>query len=328
MRIAVTSISLLLVLTIVGTVGFYLTMSNATWLDSLYQAVITLTTVGSRDGSGETAAGKIFVICYLAAGLSVFTFSASQLGNVIVSASFRHVFERRRMDKKIAQLQGHSIICGHGRMGRTICHYLQERGKPFVVVDVDEERIEETCPRFGWHYVVGDATLDETLMRAGIERAETLTTVLETDADNLYVVLSANMLNSKLKIIARASDEKAIVKLERAGAARVVSPFRSGAVKMARFMLNPSVEDFLEIADGHGNELQLVDLQITGESPYADKSLSETDFRSRGIMVIGIRRANGEQLMPPPGDATIQENDSLFIFGKSEAVDSLLATDV
>jgi voltage-gated potassium channel len=327
MRIAVTSISLLLVLTIVGTVGFFLTMPDATWLDSLYQAVITLTTVGSRDAGG-TVEGKIFVICYLAAGLSVFTFSAFQLGNVIVSASFRHVFERRRMDKQIALLEGHSIICGHGRMGRTICHYLQERGKPFVVVDVDEERIEETCPRFGWHYVVGDATLDETLIRAGVERAEALTTVLETDADNLYVVLSANMLNGKLKIIARASDDKAIQKLERAGATRVVSPFRSGAVKMARFMLNPSVEDFLEIADSHGNELELVDLQITGDSPYAGTRLSESDLRSRGIMVIGIRRENGEQLMPAPGDAMIQENDSLFVFGNSEAVNSLLATDV
>lgn len=327
MRIAVTSISLLLLLTFVGTVGFHLTMPDATWLDNLYQAVITLTTVGSRD-VGETAAGKVFVICYLAAGLSVFTYSAFQLGSVIVSASFRHVFERRRMDREIAQLQGHSIICGHGRMGRTICHYLQERGKPFVVVDVDEERVEETCTRFGWHYVVGDATLDETLIRAGIERAEALTTVLETDADNLYVVLSANMLNGKLKIIARASEEKAIQKLERAGATRVVSPFRSGAVKMARFMLNPSVEDFLEIADSRGNELELVDLQITGDSPYSGIRLSETDLRSRGIMVIGIRRENGEQLMPAPGDAMIRENDSLFVFGNSDAVNSLLATDV
>lgn len=327
MRIAVTSISLLFLLTTVGTVGFYLTMPDATWLDSLYQAIITLTTVGSRD-VGETVAGKIFVIGYLTAGLSVFTFSAFQLGNVIVSASFRHVFERRRMDKEIAQLKGHSIICGHGRMGQTICEYLEERNKPFVVVDIDEERITEVCSRLGWHYVIGDATLDETLIRAGIERADALTTVLETDADNLYVVLSANMLNNKLKIVARASDEKAIQKLERAGAARVVSPFRSGAVKMARFMLNPSVEDFLEIADNKGNELQLVDLQITVDSPYAGIRLSETDFRSRGIMVIGIRRENGEQLMPAPGDAMIQENDSLFVFGNSEAVNSLLATDV
>ena len=328
MRIAVTSISLLFVLTLVGTVGFFLTMPNATWLDSLYQAVITLTTVGSHDGGGSTPEGKIFVICYLAAGLSVFTFSAFQLGNVLVSASFRQVFERRRMDKQIAQLKGHSIICGHGRMGETICQYLMERGKQFVVVDINEERIEESCSRFGWNYVIGDATLDETLFRAGIERAEALTTVLETDADNLYVVLSANMLNNKLKIIARASEEKAIQKLERAGATRVVSPFRSGAVKMARFMLNPSVEDFLEIADSRGNELQLVDLQITSAIPYTNKSLAETDFRARGIMVIGIRRASGEQLMPPPGNATIHENDSLFIFGKSEAVNALLATNV
>ena len=327
MRIVV-AISLLLLLTLSGTVGFYLIGPDSSWLDCLYKAVITLTTVGSQDASGGTPAGKIFVIFYLAAGLGVFTYSASQLGSWLVSTGFRGILERRRMEKQIAQMEGHSIVCGHGRMGRTICHYLEERGKPFVVVDVDEERIAETCPRYGWPYIVGDATLDETLIRAGVQRAEALTTVLETDADNLYLVLSAAMLNSKLKIIARASDEKAIEKLERAGATRVVSPFRSGAVRMARFMLNPSGEDFLEIADHRGNELQLVDLQITQESPYLNKPLSETDFRTRGIMVIGIRRASGEQLMPPPGDAQIQEHDSLFIFGKAEAVNSLLATDV
>ena len=328
MRIVVTSISLLLLLAGVGTVGFYLTLSDATWLDSLYLAVITLTTVGSEDGSGGTDEGKLFIICYLTAGLSVFTYSAFQLGNAIVSTSFRQVFERRRMEKEIAQLRDHSIICGHGRMGQTICHYLSERGKSFVVVDIDKERVTGTCQRFGWPCIVGDATLDETLIRAGIERAQAITTVLETDADNLFVVLSASMLNSGLKIIARASDEKAIEKLQRAGATRVVSPFRSGAVRMARFMLNPSVEDFLEIADNHGNELELVDLQISGSSRYSGMRLSETDLRSRGIMVIGIRRASGEQLMPAPGDAMILEDASLVVFGKSESVNSLLATDV
>ena len=328
MKIVVTSIILLMLLTGVGTVGFYLTLPDATWLDSLYQAVITLTTVGSRDGSGGTNEGKIFIICYLTAGLSVFTYSAFQLGNAIVTASFRQVLERRRMEKEIAQLRDHAIVCGHGRMGQTICHYLKDRGQPFVVVEIDEERAAATCQRFGWPYIIGDATLDETLIRAGIERAKAITTVLATDADNLFVVLSASMLNGDLMIISRASDEKAIEKLQRAGATRVVSPFRSGAVRMARFMLNPSVEDFLEIADNHGNELELVDLQITGNSRYSGTRLSETDLRSRGIMVIGIRRASGEQLMPAPGDAMILENDSLFVFGRSESVNSLLATDV
>ena len=119
-------------------------------------------------------------------------------------------------------------------------------------------------------------------------------------------------------------DEKAVEKLERAGATRVVSPFRTGAVKMARFMLNPSIEDFIEIADSRGNELELADIQISPESAYVGLKLMETDFRSRGVMVIGIRRASGARLMPPPGDAVIQAEDSLFVFGNADAVNGIV----
>jgi voltage-gated potassium channel len=132
------------------------------------------------------------------------------------------------------------------------------------------------------------------------------------------------MLNPQVKIIARAVDEKAVEKLERAGATRVVSPFRTGAVKMARFMLNPSIEDFIEIADSHGNEVELADIQISPESAYVGRKLMETDLRTRGVMVIGIRRENGERLMPPPGDAVIQSEDCLFVFGNADAVNAIV----
>jgi len=157
-----------------------------------------------------------------------------------------------------------------------------------------------------------------------VYRAASLTTALATDADNLYVVLSARMLNPQLKIIARAVDEKAVEKLTRAGATRVVSPFSSGAVKMARFMLNPSIDDFIEIADSHGNELELADIQIAAGSPYSGQRLMDTDLRDLGIMVIGIRRADGERLMPPPGDALIEAGDCLFVFGNSDAVNAIV----
>jgi voltage-gated potassium channel len=228
------------------------------------------------------------------------------------------------MQNAISKLKDHFIVCGQGRMGETICHYLHKRGKPFVAIDIVEEYLIQSAQVHGWLYLHGDATDDQVLINAGIQQARSLASVLPTDADNVYVALAARMLNSKMQIIARASDEKAVEKLERAGASRVVSPFSSGAEKMARFMLNPSIEDFLEIADAQGNELELANVQITEHSPYVGKQLLETDLRDKGVMVIGIRRANGEQMMPPPGNTVIRPGDSLFTFGSTSAVNEMI----
>ncbi len=324
MRRALFTVGLLFGLTAVGTVGLRV-ITEKPWLHSLYMAVITLTTVGSIDAAPNKA-GEVFVMVYLVCGLGIFTYSAFQLGQFVVDAQLRSIQmrERRRMEKAIEELQNHFIVCGTGRMGRTICDYLQEREKQFIVIDVDEEVLVPVCEENGWLYVLGDATDDDVLLRAGIERARALTSVLPTDADNVYVVLSARMLASELQIIARASDEKAIEKMERAGASRVVSPFSSGAEKMARFMISPSIEDFLEIADTHGNELELADVQVLEDSPYVGKQLMDTDLRAKGVMVIGIHRANGERLMPPPGTAVLQAGDSLFAFGSTEAVNEVV----
>ena len=322
MRTVLTTIGLLLALTLFGTVGFRI-IAGSTWVECLYLAVVTLTTVGARDPGTDTAS-MLFVVVYLATGLGIFTFSVFQLGSWVVSADFNTMLERRRMQKRISDLEGHSIVCGQGRMGLEICEYLSERNRPVVVIDHNEDRIHPVCEENGWPFIVGDATNDDVLKSAGIDRAASLTTVLATDADNLYVVLSARMLNPEVKIIARAVGEKAVEKLERAGATRVVSPFRTGAVKMARFMLNPSIEDFIEIADSHGNELELADIQISPQSNYVGRKLMETDLRTRGVMVIGIRRESGERLMPPPGDAVIQSEDCLFVFGNTDAVNSIV----
>jgi voltage-gated potassium channel len=315
---------LLMLLMGIGVIGFRLTTNpRQDWFDCLYLSVITLTTVGSKD-PGTDFPSKMFVICYLIAGLGIFTYGAFQVGSWVVSSEFRRYLEKGRMQKRISQMNGHAIVCGQGRMGLTICDYLSERKQPFVVIDREEERIVTICQERQWPFVVGDATDDDTLQAAGIERAGSLTTTLKTDSDNLYVVVSAMLLNKKLKIVARASDEKAVIKLEKAGATRVVSPFRTGAVRMARFMLNPTLEDFLEIADSKGNELELAEIQITSGNPYIGRKLLETDLRERGVMVIGISRASGEQLMPPPGEAVIHSGDSLFVFGQSDAVQRVL----
>jgi voltage-gated potassium channel len=209
-------------------------------------------------------------------------------------------------------------------MGGTICERLHARHKPFVVVDTNEQKPRAACGDRNWQFVVGDATDDRVLLHAGIERARALATVLPTDADNIYVVLSARLLSNKLEIIARASREAAAEKIKRAGANRVVSPYCTGAEKIARFMLNPSIEDFLEIADSRGQDLELADVQVAPDSPYVGRKLSETDLRDLGVIIVGIRRKSGERLMPPPGHSVIEAGDSLFAFGSSTAVNRMI----
>ena len=319
--------ALLFLLTLAGTVGLKTVVSDATWFDCFYMAIITLTTVGFAETVELGQAGRLFIVGYLIVGLGVFTYCASQIGSWIVNVQMGRLLERRRMERELANLRDHYIICGLGRMGEIIAWKLDQRGLPFVVVDINEEVLDSTCTENGWLFVLGDATDDEVLQKAGIEYAAALTTVLPTDADNVYVTLSARMNSAKLQIIARSSTEKAVQKLERAGANRVVSPFTTGAMKMARFMLNPAIEDFLEVADHHGNELELADVQIDETSPYVGQRLMETDLRERGVMIVGIRRANGERLMPPPGTAAIQAGDSLFAFGSNQAISRLVESD-
>lgn len=316
-------VGLMLSLTVIGTIGIHL-LTEKTWLESCYLAIITLTTVGSVDVAQGDPTLMLFQVVYLILGLGVVMHGVFQLGATIVDVELRRILGRRRMQSEIGKLKEHFVICGLGRMGVAIGEHLTARAIPFVVIDINEEVLETMSRDRGWFGVAGDATDDTVLTNAGIGRARGLATVLPTDADNVYVVLSARMLCNDLQIIARASDDAAMKKLERAGATRVVSPFSSGAVKMARFLLNPSIEDFLEVADDRGSDLELADVQITPDNPLVGKQLAETDLRERGVMVIGIRRANGERLLPPPGTAVIQAGDSLFAFGSSDVVNAMI----
>jgi voltage-gated potassium channel len=327
MRQIVSIVALMLALLAIGTLGFRL-VEDLRWLDALFMAVTTLSTVGYTDevaaGRSFSDAGKLFAVVYIVFGFTVFTYSAFTLGQLIVNAEFRRHWGRRRMDQTIEALHGHFLVCGVGRMGRTICHYLAKRGQPFVAIDRNEDRVARLREAHGWLAIVGDATSDQVLHKAGIARAAALATVLPTDSDNVYVTLSAHLLQPRLKIVARASDDAAVEKLQRAGASRVVSPYSSGATKIARFMLHPSIEDFFEIADERGRQVELADVLIGPNSPYAGKALSQTNLRDQGVMVLAIRKANGEQVMPPSGSTPIAAGDCLFVFGSSAAVNRMI----
>lgn len=315
---------LLTVVLVIGAVGLHL-LTKQPLLTCFFQAFILLTTVGSEEPRPMTGAVMVFIMAYLACGLGLFAYSAFQFGNLLLNSDFRAIVERRRMENKIAKLSDHFIVCGFGRMGKELCEYLAQRSQPFVVIDEREDAFCAEQRQRGWLFLRGDATQDRTLENAGIANARGLTTVLPTDADNLYVVLSARLLSDGLQIVARASNDRAAQKMRQAGATRVINPLSSGAIRMARVMLSPSIENFIEVTEGGGVDWEIAEVQIPADSPLIAMALKDTQLRESGIMVLGVCRDSGEKLFPPPGDLQFESGDNVFAFGNAEDLSRLSA---
>ncbi|WP_442510355.1 potassium channel family protein [Novipirellula sp. SH528] len=318
-------VAVLVALTSVGTGWFWL-VEGWSLMDSAFMTVITLSTVGYDEVRPLSDRSRVFVMIYLVCGLGVFLFAVVQLGEMIVRAELRTWLRKRGMNSTLQSVKNHFIVCGYGRMGRTICRHLADRKLPFVVVDLNEDTLTE-CEQHGWPCVRDDATSDCTLLDAGIHRARGLAVVLDSDADNLYVVLSARLIAPELQIIARATDESSAHKMEKAGANHVVSLFANGAATMAQLLINPHVEDFFEFVSGTGATLDLAEIRVTTDSPCAGRTLSATDFRSRGVIVVAIRRPDGEILLPPSGKTVINADDVLIALGKVAAISAVLSCD-
>ncbi len=325
MRRLVWTVAVLLILNLVGTGWFWL-VEGWSLLDASYMTVITLSTVGFEEVRPLSAGGRLFVMAFLICGLGVFLFAVVHLGEMVVRAELGNWLRRRGMSSALKSVTDHFVVCGFGRMGRTICRHLVDRQLPFVVIDNDENALSD-CEQNGWLCVRDDATDDRTLLDAGIERARGLAVVLDTDADNLYVVLSARLIAPDLQIIARAVDESSAAKMEKAGANRVVSLYATGAATMAHLLINPRVEDFFEIVSASGAPLDLAEIRVSAASPYANQTLEEADFRQRGVIIVAIRRPDGEILLPPPGTAMIRPDDKLIALGQVSAVSQFLASE-
>ncbi|MCA9102674.1 MAG: potassium channel protein [Pirellulales bacterium] len=323
LRVEVLIVLTLCAVPLLGAAG-YMMIENWNFVDSLYMSVITITTVGSEVVHPLSRAGKIFQICYLIFGLGVFFVCVVEEGEIIVRAVMRDRVGRKRMDRAINAMKDHHIICGYGRMGQELCAQLTARRHPFVIIDRDEVVLQQAADQ-GWLYVVGDATDDRTLQAAGIERARGLAAVMSDDADNLYLVLSARLLSKDLQIVARASDDASLRKIEKAGANRVISVYGASANKAAQFLANTDLESFVEIFSSEGNELDLAEILVAADGPYAGLTLAELEFRDMGVLIVGIRRASGKLDLPPSSQARVEPNDRLIALGSTPAIEKLLA---
>jgi voltage-gated potassium channel len=312
-------------LLLAGTLG-YSWIEDWSLFDALYMTVITLTTVGYEEVRPLSTAGRVFTIFLLLGGVFTFFYAAAELIRGVVSGEVRTALGKQRMASRLAELRNHLIVCGFGRMGRLTCARFSAQGISFVVLERQADLLAELQLAHGIA-LHGDATSDEVLREAGVERARALVAVTGSDADNLYITMSARLLNDKLFIVARAEDERAEQKMLRAGANRVVSPYVIGGGRVAEAVLRPTVVDFIELATRTEHlALQIEEVQIAAGSRLAGASLRDSQIRQDlGLIIVAIKRAAGEMLFNPAPDAVIGAGDILISLGPRQQLDELEA---
>lgn len=317
------SVFVLGLLITVGVTG-YMGIEGWNFLDALYMTVITLGTVGFREVHDLSDAGKLFTMGLIVVGVSVLGYIVGSLAQIMFEGQFQRIIGRKKVEKRIDALQDHYIICGFGRIGALICKEFTAKPLPFLVIEKHPE-VHEKLHQEEYLHIRGDATEDETLLRAGIKRAKGLISVVTSDTENVYITLTARGLNPDLFILARSGEEGSEIKLKRAGANKVVSPYVIGGGRMAQAILRPNVVDFIEIATGREHlELQMEEILIPPDSSFAGENLVSSGFRKEtGVIIIGIKKAVGKMVFNPNPHAKMEANDTLIVLGEPAAIQKL-----
>jgi len=304
----------LIAVTIAGTAGYHF-IEGWSWFDGFYMVVTTLTTIGYQEVHPLSHAGRVFNVFVIFAGVSLAFLAIGSLTQALLEFELRNFFGRRKMEREIGRLNDHYIICGAGRVGRSAARELARKPAAFVMVEQNEAK----AARYGgeWLTLIGDATQEQTLRQAQIERARGLVAATTTDATNLYIVLTARNLNPKLSIIARASEEDAEKHLLTAGADSVVSPYVFAGHRIAHSFLRPHVVSFLDTATTHlGMDLEIGQVHVGPQSAFAGKTIETSRIRQdRGVIILAIKREQGMRFNPSPEDR-IEPGDYLIAMGE------------
>lgn len=306
---------LLVVVMIAGTAGFHY-IEGWSWFDGFYMVVTTLTTIGYQEVHPLSHAGRVFNVFVIFGGVSLLLLGVGLLSQALLEFELQSFFGRRRMEREIGRLADHYIICGMGRVGRSVARELARKPAQFVMIENSEAKRQKFASE-NWLVLAGDATQEQTLREAQLDRARGLIAATTTDATNLYIVLTARGLNPQLKIIARASEDAAEKHLLTAGADSVVSPYSFAGQRIAQSLLRPHVVSFLDTATTHlGMDLEIGEVHITAGSMFAGKTLETSRIRQeRGVIVLAIKRRDGMRFNPAP-DERIEPDDCLIAMGE------------
>lgn len=311
------SFGLLLLIIAGGTIGYRL-IERLPLLESLYMTIITVSTVGFREVVELSPAGRLFTILLIVFGVGNALWVFTNLTHWVVEGELEQFWGRKRVERRIEKLQSHYILCGFGRVGRLIAREFCKQKVSFMLIEKDQE----TLARYQWEgllYLQGDATEEEILIQAGVERAKGLITALPSDAENLLITITARGLNPDLYILARGGEEEGSErKLGRAGANKVISPYHIGGLRMAHTILKPTVVDFMEIATHNKSlELELDEVQIRPGSPLAKVALRDSGIRQdHGVIIVAVKKDTGEMVFNPSPDITLEEGDRLVALGE------------
>ena len=326
MKKILVGVLILLIILVIGTSG-YMLIEHSNLIDSFYMTVISITTVGFSEVIPLNSTGKIFTVFLIFGGVGFFLYMVSLITEAMVEGGLHAFLGRRKMEKKMAELKGHFIVCGFGRIGKVICKILHENRRKFLIIENNPEEIK-IIDELGYLVLDGDATNDDILNKANIMDAKALIAVTSSDADNVYVILSARGLRPDIYILARSSGKKgAETKLLRAGANKVFSPYEIGARRMAQSLMRPTVIDFIDLTVHEGElGLRLEELQISDRAAIAGKTLMESGIRSEhDLIVVAIKRQMGEMLFNPHPGSELMVGDILVVLGDQTNIKGLEA---
>lgn len=309
----------LIVISIIGIIGYSL-IEGYRFVDAVYMTVITMSTVGFETVGELSHNGKIFSVFLIVLSAGTFLYAVTAITAFVVEGEVQSLFNRYKAGKKVSKLANHIIICGLGRNGRETAMELIRQGQAFVIIEADEDVIQEFRSHHDVLFVQGDATNEEVLQRANIHNAKGLVSTLSTDAENVYITLTARGMNPRLKIVARASHESSISKLKRAGANQVIVPNLIGGRKMANLITRPALVEFVELVSGDGNaNLHLQDIACENHPKLIGSTLRDLEIRSKtGVLVLGYKRGSRAVELNPHAAEQISSEDRLFIMGTDD----------
>ena len=323
------ALATLFAILVAGTVGYrLLTDGQHDWTDCLFMTVVTLSTVGYREiiDTSQFAGARVFTIILILSGMSILLYSLSTVTAIMVETDLRDVFKRRKMKKDIKQLRNHVIVCGAGSTGTCIARELTETGVSFVVVELDEERLDALQKLGEVLCLSGDATDDEVLIEAGIDHAAGLAATLSSEKDNLFLTLTARQLNPSIRIVARGLDDSVNQKLRRAGANATVSPTVIGGLRMASELIRPTVVSFLDtMLRGASAAIRFEELHITPASKYHNQTIRSTKLREEtNLLIVALRRPGSLDFeYNPPADFTLTDGMTLVVLGEAREINKL-----
>lgn len=309
----------------VGTAGYVL-IEGWPVFDAFWMALITITTVGYGEVHPLSSAGRLFSALLIVGGVGGALYTLNGIVQYVVEGQMKGTFGRRRMQERINKLKDHYLICGYGRVGQEIAAHFQAEGIPFVIVEQDDQSLALAAQE-GRLCLQGDATQDAVLLAAGIERARCLVAAVGGDADNTFITLTARGLNPKLFVVARGDGPGAEGKLRRAGADRVILPHSLGGRRMAMLALHPTVVDFIDtVTVSLGQEWRVEDLAVPAASPLDGLTLAEGQKVLGGVMVVAVKKGEGQLLPNPPPETRLEAGDKLVMLGSKEQFRALEAS--